>query len=374
MNNVWIYFGSDSNFDDAIENLIGYNTIGDLLNCISKQEIEIKGIEVLEIEPKIIDNLVLYTDDYGAIKEWALIGFSNNILDNDRVIINNLYMNNPPSKIYEDVSKKYKDIVKVKTSIFDSISLEKIKKIADDFNDYVIGQDNVIKQVLSSIYSLNNPKRDRPVSILFLGDSGIGKTETAKYIGSVLGGNILRVQFSMQQTNEAYKFIFGADHGENSLARELIRRETNVILLDEFDKVHSSFYNAFNQMLDEGVFVDRNYSVDIKKSIIICTSNYITEKDAENKLGTPIYSRFSKIVKFAPINIGDKIKIAKKNYESAFKQLDYEDKELIYKNDILNFYILQIRKGAYKNMRMLKNDIEDSLNFEVLCRRGIIKT
>ena len=54
----------------------------------------------------------------------------------------------------------------------------------------------------------------------------------------------------MQQTNSAYQYIFGADHGEDSLARELIRRSSNVILLDEFDKVSPSFYNAFYQMHD----------------------------------------------------------------------------------------------------------------------------
>jgi len=254
----------------------------------------------------------LYTDDYGTIKKWALIGFSNNILDDCRVTINNLYMNNPPTKIYEDVKEKYREIVKVETCKYENIDLSKMKKIAENFNDYVVGQENVMKQILPSIYSLNNPNRDRPVSILFLGESGIGKTETAKYIGSILGGYIVRVQFSMQQTNEAYRFIFGGEHSENSLARELIRRETNVILLDEFDKVHSSFYNAFYQMFDEGVFVDRNYSVSVKKCIIICTSNYLTNIEAVEKLGMPMYSGFSKIVKFMPINVEDKIKIAKK--------------------------------------------------------------
>lgn len=124
-----------------------------------------------------------------------------------------------------------------------------MRKMANGFNEAVIGQPHVMKQALASIYSLKSSKRKRPVTLLFLGDSGIGKTETAKYISSCLGTDMVRIQFSMQQTNNAYQYIFGADHGEDSLARELIRRSSNVILLDEFDKVSSAFYNAFIKCL-----------------------------------------------------------------------------------------------------------------------------
>lgn len=184
---------------------------------------------------------------------------------------------------------------------------------------------------------------------------------------------MVRVQFSMQQTNNAYQFIFGAEHGENSLARELVRRNSNVVLLDEFDKVHPSFYNAFYQMFDEGIFVDSNYLVNVEQCVIICTTNYTTEEDAEKHLGTPIYSRFSKIIKFGTISIENRIIIAEKNYHEIFTQLDEEDQVLISENQVLKFYIEKIKAGYYKNMRMLRNDIEDAINFEILKARNIIK-
>ena len=230
-----------------------------------------------------------------------------------------------------------------------------------------------MKQTLSSIYALRNSERKRPVTLLFLGDSGIGKTETAKYISSCLGSDMVRIQFSMQQTNNAYQYIFGADHGEDSLARELIRRSSNVVLLDEFDKVSSSFYNAFYQMFDEGTFVDANYSVDVSKCIIICTTNYRTEEEAEKYLGTPIYSRFSKVIIFNPISIDNKLRIARKCYARLMEQINTEDKELIKTNSILPLFERVIGEGTYPNMRMLKNDIEDAINFEVLKARGIIQ-
>ena len=208
--------------------------------------------------------------------------------------------------------------------------------------------------------------------MLFLGDSGIGKTATAKFISECIGKEMVRIQFSMQQTTTAYQYIFGAEHGEDSLARALIRRNSNVVLLDEFDKVPSAFYNAFYQMFDEGMFVDSNYSVDVSKCVIICTTNYTTEEEAEKNLGAPIYSRFSKVIKFVPISVENKLQIAENCYESVLGDVQAEDRALIVDNNILAFFKEHIKNGSYPNIRMLKNDIEDAINFEILKKRNIL--
>ena len=378
MNNINIYYGSDSQFDIAISKIDSYHTIGELLNHIDKKKsvvnILLEVSQKSEEPPLSIKNLVMFTDDYGAVSEWAIMGFSNNVLNHRSVTIENIWLNNPPTKIYEDVKKTFPDNIKSNPPSYQNqnITTDILSNISKDYTSVIIGQDHAIKQILSALYSLKNQKRKKPVSILFLGDSGVGKTETAKYINGFLLGQMVRVQFSMQQTNEAYKYIFGANHGEDSLARELIRRESNLILFDEFDKVQPSFFNAFYQMFDEGEFVDANYSVNVEKCIIICTTNYLSEKEAETKLGAPIFSRFSKIITFNPISVENKIKIAENNYQEIYNQLDDEDKSFISNNKILDFYKANITKGYYKNMRMLKNDIEDSINFEILKARKII--
>lgn len=85
-------------------------------------------------------------------------------------------------------------------------------------------------------------------------------------------------------------------------------------------------------MFDEGVFVDKNYTVNVEKCVIICTSNYSSEENAEKYLGSPIYSRFSKVIKFGAISIEDRIKIATLNYNSLYSKLTEEDQNLIRDN------------------------------------------
>lgn len=372
MEKIHICFGSDVSFYELTSEIEYFNTIGDVLDYTNKTKIEIEGTNPKKEPPMKIKNLIIQTDDYGGIKEWAMLGFSNNILEQSEVSVENLWINNPPTKIYEDIKKTYPKLIEEHRESYEKICLDVLKNMADKYYDKIIGQDEVVKQCLISLYSLISPNRKKPITFLFIGESGVGKTETAKFINSIFNGEMVRVQCSMQQTNEAYKYIFGAEHGEDSLARELIRRESNLVLFDEFDKVNSCFYNAFYQMFDEGIFVDSNYKVNMEKSIIICTSNYLTEEDAEKHLGTPIYSRFTKVIKFKPISTENKIKIAEKSYLTSWNELSEDDKKLIEGNGVLKFYINSIRKGYYKNIRMLKNDIEDALNFEILKARKIL--
>ena len=373
MDSIKIFWGDDKNFEDAVSYLDDTLFLVDIVNHINKTDLKIEGAGTRQDPPMEVENLLIHTDDYGGIREWALLGFSNNILQNLKVKIKNLWLCNPPQKIYQDILKNYdKAIISETPTIYPTITIDDMRRLSENFSSEVIGQPHVMKQALSSIYSLNKKERKRPVTLLFLGDSGIGKTETAKFISNCLNTEMVRIQFSMQQTTNAYQYIFGADHGEDSLARELIRRKSNIILLDEFDKVPPSFYNAFYQMFDEGYFVDSNYSVDVSNCIIICTTNYRSEEDAEKYLGTPIYSRFSKVIIFNPISINDKIQIAEKCYNSILENLSDEDKSLVSDNKVLPLFQESIRKGAYPNMRMLKNDIEDALNIEILKARQII--
>lgn len=70
------------------------------------------------------------------------------------------------------------------------------------------------------------------------------------------------------------------------------REESNIILLDEFDKANPIFHSAFYQLFDEGIYEDQNYKVNLNYAIIACTSNYKTENKIKEQLGIPIFNCF----------------------------------------------------------------------------------
>ena len=140
----------------------------DILDLFNKTEIKIDGINTSPGEPLEVENLIVHTDDYGGMREWAILGFTNNILENLKVTVNNVWLSNPPKKIYEDICRNYDDdIITEHQTDYPPITLENLKKIANGFNEAVIGQSQVVNKILSSIYALKNSNRKRPVTLLF---------------------------------------------------------------------------------------------------------------------------------------------------------------------------------------------------------------
>ena len=96
-----------------------------------------------------------------------------------------------------------------------------------------------------------------------------------------------------------------------------------MLLLDEFDKAHPSFHSAFYQLFDEGIYEDQNYYLTLKKSIIICTSNYTDLKDIEDNLGSAIYNRFDKIIHFNDLSVESKLRIGQIAFQKYEKNFNY---------------------------------------------------
>ena len=294
----------------------------DLRNRRVKLDVEGKRVE---IEEELIhyDNVVAYSDDYASLSEGTIESFTNFVLRYD---IDTLYLQNPPDIIARHIQELSCVECEIEGHEYKVIDLELLKAIKNGFSEAVIGQETAKMQILSALYNVAKCRYNKPCVILLYGSTGIGKTESAKFIASVLGEKLFRKQFSMLHSDEFSSYVFGGKHNQNSLAKELLERESNIILFDEFDKPHPVFHSAFYQLFDEGVYVDRNYTVKMKDSIIICTSNYMSEKEIRSALGEPIFSRFDAVIKFEKLSPSAIHKIMENEFDKQYSVLDNKEK------------------------------------------------
>ena len=167
-----------------------------------------------------------------------------------------------------------------------STEREKTLHLADELHKRVIGQDNAIEKVANCILrskaGIKDPKK--PIgSFLFLGPTGVGKTELAKTLAYNLFDDenmVIRIDMSEYMEKHTVARLIGAPPGyvgydEGGQLTEKVRRKPySVILFDEIEKAHPDVYNVLLQILDDGRITDsKGVTVDFKNTIIILTSN-----------------------------------------------------------------------------------------------------
>lgn len=362
---ITIYFGPKVAFEKVIPN--NSKKIHGLMELIRQSDKKRNIIYLNEIKEdkekkEKIEVLVGKSEEYSMIKEEALNDFVT-ILEEYK--IEDMYFQNPPKLIFEMLKKSYKKKeIKIEYFEFKDIDEKIILEINSKFDTKIIGQNNVKEKLLINLYSNIKKLKTKPLILMFYGPSGVGKTETAKYLSEILGEKLFRKQFSMYQNNSFFDYVFGEKHGISSLARDLLNRESNVILFDEFDKAESTFYSAFYQLFDEGILIDKNYEVKLKNSIIICTSNYRNLLDIKKKLGEAIYSRFDDFIEFKTINYNGMANIAKQMYEKNLIKLNLEEQKIIEESKIFNTIIDNIQK--FYNVRQLEKIIIQLIAKELL--------
>ena len=163
---------------------------------------------------------------------------------------------------------------------------EKLLHLEDTLHKRVIGQDEAVKRVSEAILRSRAGIQDpnRPIgSFLFLGPTGVGKTELAKTLAATLFDdekNLVRIDMSEYMEKYSVSRLIGAPPGyvgyeEGGQLTEAVRRKPySVVLFDEIEKAHPDVFNVLLQVLDDGRITDsRGRTVDFKNTIIILTSN-----------------------------------------------------------------------------------------------------
>ncbi|MBV7274681.1 ATP-dependent chaperone ClpB [Clostridium sp. PL3] len=178
---------------------------------------------------------------------------------------------------------------------------EKLLRLEDDLQKRVIGQEEAVRSVSNSVIRARAGMKDekRPIgSFIFLGPTGVGKTELAKTLARNLFDseeNIIRIDMSEYMEKYSVSRLIGAPPGyvgyeEGGQLTEAVRRKPySVILFDEIEKAHEDVFNVFLQILDDGRLTDnKGKTVDFKNTIIIMTSNigssYLLENKSENSI------------------------------------------------------------------------------------------
>ena len=372
---VVIFTGSKRDFDTFLESQIGeYEETIPFMELIQHYNARLRpnesgvGEEALSSKIKV-DNCVVRSDDYGSVLPHVLSNFTNIVtLNHD---IGTLYVQNPPRRVIESLRAGYGDEIEYHESEYPELTREILEKLYSKLNDDVLGQEECKRQILSGIYRLTTGSSSKPVVLMLYGPSGVGKTESAKSISKTLGGELLRVQFSMMQTQEAYDYVFGAEHSKSSFARDMMGRESNVILIDEFDKVNPLFYNAFYELFDEGRYVDTNYSVDLGQAVFLLTCNFGSESEIKKILGPAMFSRIGCCIEYADLSTEQKQAIVERWYQSIIGTLKEDERSFISETNIREWFLKNAER--YDNIRILKTKLENAV-FEKLTDHFIIKT
>ena len=165
----------------------------------------------------------------------------------------------------------------------DAMETDLLLHLEERMHDRVIGQDQAIHAVAEAMRRIRAGMKasDRPISFLFLGPTGVGKTETAKTLAALYYGGetqMIRLDMSEYTDETGLRRLLGAPPGEGDERGELTDKihdnPSSVVLLDEFEKAHPHIHNLFLQVLDDGRLTDnKGVTVSFRDAIIIATSN-----------------------------------------------------------------------------------------------------
>lgn len=276
---------------------------------------------------------------------------------------------------------------------------DKLLHLEDEIHQRMINQTRAVSVVASALRraraGVANPKR--PIgSFLFLGPTGVGKTELAKAIAATYFGaesNMVRLDMSEYQQSDDVKRLLSNGAGETSSLILAVRQQPfTVVLLDEIEKAHPNILNLLLQLLDEGELTDENgRAASFKDCIIIATSNagaqairdhiakgekleafegqFTDELISSGQFKPELLNRFDEIVLFRPLEPSELAQVVQLmlddvNKTLANQNISVELTEAAVEKIVTGGY--DARLGARPMRRMLQRSVEDGIAARIL--------
>lgn len=304
-------------------------------------------------------------------------------------------------KVYEkDIEYIVSKIAKIPISSVSSSDKKNLKNLDQKLLSVIFGQDGAIETLTTSIKrsraGLSSP--DRPIgSFLFIGPTGVGKTEIAKQLAYNMGIEFLRFDMSEYMEKHAVSRLIGAPPGyigfdQGGILTDSIRKHPHcILLLDEIEKAHLDLYNILLQIMDYATLTDNNgKSADFRNVIIIMTSNAGAREMSSNQIGfgneileqkshglkavektfSPEFrNRLDAIVQFNHLSQKIMELIVDKDMNQIKGLLKEKNVQIIYSKKARSF-LSQIgydpKFGARPLQRLIQTEIKDKLSDQIL--------
>ena len=302
----------------------------------------------------------------------------------------------------EDVAKVVGDWTGIPINKLTSSETAKLMSLEEILSKRVIGQEEAVKAVSVAVRraraGLKDPKR--PIGcFMFLGPTGVGKTELCKALASALFGDenkILRFDMSEYQDKTSIQRLLGGSPGyvgydEAGLLTEKVRRNPySVVLFDEIEKAHTDIFNLLLQVMDEGRLTDSHgRTVSFKETVIIMTSNlgardysranigFVNAQDLKNtqlealkNYANPEFiNRIDEIITFHPLTMDDLSKICDIILVEVAQKLSKKKVSLKVSRAAKQFLIKygsNVEYGARPLKRAVRSMLEDKLSEKLI--------
>lgn len=288
----------------------------------------------------------------------------------------------------KDVSDSIERLTGIPVSQMDASDIERLKKINKRLKDKIIGQDKAVDLVSRAIRRnrAGFDEGNRPIgSFLFVGPTGVGKSELAKQLAIDLFGNkeaLIRLDMSEYSDQTAVSKMIGTtagyvgyDDNSNTLTEKVRRNPYSVILFDEIEKANPQILTLLLQVMDDGHLTDGQGNViNFKNTIIICTSNagfgdgneeFNDIMDEMKKFFRPEFlNRFNGIVKFEHLDKDALQDIVNLLLEDVQKTLDKKGITINVTQDVKDWLIdkgYDKEMGARPLRRVVEQEVRDKI-------------